>query len=84
VKAKAERRNYMLAYNHRDVLKQAERLDPDEQLLLLEELAAMIRRRGTVQRKKHSILELRGLGKEIWQDIDVDKYLEEERNSWDG
>jgi hypothetical protein len=74
----------MLAYTYRDILKQAEQLEPDEQLLLLEELAAMIRRQSAVQHKKHSILELRGLGKEIWQDIDVDKYLEEERNSWDG
>lgn len=30
-----------------------------------------------------SILELRGLGKELWQGIDVDEYLERERASWD-
>jgi hypothetical protein len=29
------------------------------------------------------ILELRGLGKEFWRSIDVEKYLREERNSWD-
>ncbi len=23
------------------------------------------------------------MGKELWEDIDVDKYIEEERNSWD-
>lgn len=26
---------------------------------------------------------LRGLGKEVWAGIDVDAYLEGERNSWD-
>jgi len=31
----------------------------------------------------HSILELEGLGKEIWEGIDVEKYIEEERNSWE-
>lgn len=36
-----------------------------------------------VARRQHSILELEGLGKELWQGIDVDQYLEEERNSWD-
>ena len=32
---------------------------------------------------RHSILELRGLGKEVWQGIDPKKYIEELRNEWD-
>lgn len=32
----------------------------------------------------HSIMELKGLGKELWQDVDVKKYIEEERSSWRG
>jgi len=36
--------------------------------------------RGDV--KKHSVLELRGLGKEYWRSIDVDAYIAEERASW--
>lgn len=31
---------------------------------------------------KHSLCELRGLGKELWQTIQVDTFLEEERNAW--
>lgn len=30
-----------------------------------------------------SILELRGLGKEIWADVDARRYLDEEHGSWD-
>ncbi len=30
-----------------------------------------------------NIMDLRGLGKEIWKGIDPAKYVEEERNSWD-
>jgi plasmid stability protein len=30
-----------------------------------------------------SILELRGLGKELWKGVDPAKYVDEERNSWD-
>lgn len=30
-----------------------------------------------------SILELQGLGKDLWRRLDVDRYLEEERMSWD-
>jgi hypothetical protein len=35
-------------------------------------------------RPKHRITEFKGLGKELWQGIDVEKYIDEERNSWDG
>jgi plasmid stability protein len=30
-----------------------------------------------------SIMELQGLGKEIWKDIDPDEYVKKERESWD-
>lgn len=30
-----------------------------------------------------SILDLEGLGKELWAGIDTDEYLEQERASWD-
>lgn len=52
------------------------------QVRLLEELATIVRYRVTTW-PKHSILEFEGLGKEIWQGIDVQKYIEEERNSWE-
>ena len=32
---------------------------------------------------KTSILELRGLGKELWEGIDPAEYIENERASWD-
>lgn len=68
---------------YREALERARQLTPDEQLELLEELAAMVRQKFTVK-PKHSIMELKGLGKEIWEGIDVEKYIEEERSSWDG
>ena len=33
---------------------------------------------------KHSILELIGLGKEVWEGVDADEYIDQERESWDG
>jgi hypothetical protein len=33
--------------------------------------------------KLHSILELRGLGKELWKDVDPVEYVRTERDSWD-
>jgi hypothetical protein len=32
---------------------------------------------------KHSIRELRGLGKHVWLDIDAQRYVDAERSSWD-
>jgi len=34
-------------------------------------------------RKLHSILELQGLGKELWKGIDTARYIDDERRSWD-
>jgi hypothetical protein len=73
----------MSTYAYREILNQAQHLTPDEQLQLLEDLAALIRQRGKT-RPKHSITELKGLGKEIWTGVDVEKYIDEERNSWEG
>jgi len=35
------------------------------------------------QRKTHSIMELKGLGAEIWKSESADEYLRKERESWD-
>ena len=32
---------------------------------------------------KRQLSELKGLGKELWQKVDVAKYLDEERSSWE-
>ena len=33
-------------------------------------------------KKPFSLRELRGLGKEIWEDVDVEDYIKKERDSW--
>jgi hypothetical protein len=55
----------------------------DEQLQLLKDLAELIRSQ-VISHDRHSIIELEGLGKEVWSGVDVEKYIDEERNSWDG
>ncbi len=68
---------------YEEVLNQVRLLELTDQVRLLEELATIVRYRVTAL-PKHSILEFEGLGKELWQGIDVEKYIDEERNSWDG
>ncbi len=52
-----------------------EKMTPDEQAAVLEVVRLMIRNRS----KEHSIMELEGLGKEIWQGIDAQEYVDELR-----
>ncbi|MCW3056006.1 MAG: hypothetical protein JWN14_5176 [Chthonomonadales bacterium] len=37
----------------------------------------------TIVLPKRSIMELHGLGKELWQGIDAQKHVDELRNEWD-
>lgn len=67
---------------YREVLEQVQKLTLEEQLQLLEDLAALIRQ-GIQTQRKHSITELRGLGKDTWKGVDIAKYIDDERNSWD-
>jgi hypothetical protein len=68
---------------YQDIRRQVEELTPDDQLRLLEELAIMVRRRILVKPRR-SIMELEGLGKETWQRLDAQEYINQERNSWNG
>jgi DNA-binding HxlR family transcriptional regulator len=69
----------MTAYQ--DIRRQIEDLTLDEQLRLLEELAAVVRYRIAAKTKRN-IMELEGLGKEVWRGLDAQKYVEQERASW--
>lgn len=68
---------------YRIVFIQVRQLSTDEQFRLLEDLAVMVRK-GTTRKPKHSITELEGLGKELWESVDVDEYIRQERGSWGG
>ncbi len=68
--------------SHSELLTLIQNLDTDEQLQLLEELAMIVR--SKVKKKKRSILELEGLGKEIWESIDAQEYVDRERDTWTG
>ncbi len=56
-------------------------LTDEERTQLLEELKSMVE--DVEKRPKHQITELQGLGKEIWEGIDAQEYVDRERSSWD-
>ena len=65
------------------LLRRVRELGLEEQLRLLEDVAACIRQR-TKEGAGRSILELQGLGQEIWRGVDATEYVARERASWDG
>ncbi|MCU0447114.1 MAG: hypothetical protein MUE85_19640 [Microscillaceae bacterium] len=60
-----------------------EQLSQAEQIELMALLDELIHKKETNSATKHQITELNGLGKEIWQNINIEQYLEEERKQWD-
>ena len=68
---------------YQEVRRQIESLTLDEQMQLMEELATIVNHR-TLAKPKRSIMELEGLGKDIWQGIDAQEYVNRERQSWNG
>jgi len=68
---------------YNQVISEIKTLNLSDQLRLLEEMAALIRKK-TNKTEPRSILELKGKGKNIWKGLNVKAYIDEERSSWDG
>ena len=68
---------------YNQVISEIKTLKLSDQLRLLEEMAALIRKKSS-ETKPRSILELKGKGKAIWKGLNVKAYIDEERSSWDG
>ncbi len=64
-----------------DILSQAKKLSAEQQNKLVDELSQLAGRKNG---GKHSILDLEGLGKEVWEGVDADQFVAEERDTWDG
>lgn len=56
-------------------------LSREDQRLLLDILQIELNN-GEGQGQQHSILELHGLGKEIWQGVDANEYVRTLREEW--
>lgn len=76
-----ETKNHRLSYE--DYAKGIRFLNPEEQLKLLDLISSNLRKAFKETKAQHSILELEGLGAEIWKDIDAQEYVRRERESWD-
>ncbi|QEC75869.1 hypothetical protein [Mucilaginibacter ginsenosidivorax] len=64
--------------NINEILLQVERLDKEDQLSLLEKLALMIRKSERKQ-KQTKLSSLSGIGSSLWSNLDIDEYVDQER-----
>jgi len=69
-----------MATSYEPILRDAESLGRADQLRLLSRLAEYLRLHAAPE-VPTIILELQGLGKEIWQDLDAQEYVDRERAS---
>lgn len=65
------------------VLREVGALSKPQQLRLLAHLNARLMGRISDE-SRTSILELQGLGREVWRDQDAQRYVNGERSSWNG
>lgn len=66
-----------------DYVNGIERLKPEEQLSLIEIISARLKKILKKKETKHRVTELEGLGAHLWKTIDAQRYINEERKSWD-
>jgi hypothetical protein len=69
--------------SYKEALDLAVSLSREDQLRLIEELTANAAKEE-YSGPRTSILELQRLGKEIWEGIDAQEYVRQERASWNG
>ena len=66
-----------------EVLEQAKALDLQERKQLVKLLIDTLDAPQQEQPRQRRITELRGLGKEIWEGIDAQEYVNQLRDEWD-
>ncbi|TWI91581.1 hypothetical protein LX66_0955 [Chitinophaga japonensis] len=62
-----------------EILYQVKQLDKEDQLSLLEKIVSLLKKEEAQAQHPVTISSLAGLGAEIWRNIDIDQYLENER-----
>ena len=72
----------MTAASYQHILMQVKQLEMIEQIRLLEAIAQLVQRETAVKSSR-SIRELRGLGKDVWNNLDAQEYVNQERSSWE-
>ena len=66
-----------------DILHKAQALTAEERRELIKMLVDTLGNPETNERQQHSLMELAGLGAEIWHGVDAQEYVDKLRSEWD-
>ncbi len=58
-------------------------LPPGERLRILALIGRDLAEKDAAGKSQRSLMELHGLGKEIWEGVDAQEYVDEMRKEWD-
>lgn len=72
-----------MASLYETVLREVETLSEAEQLQLVARVSARLHAHASLE-SSTSILDLQGLGGDIWRGLDAQDYVNHERSSWNG
>lgn len=72
-----------LTLSYEDYVDGIQYLEPEDQLRIVEIISANLKKSLRKKKQEHSLMELEGLGAEIWKDVDAYVYVSTERESWD-
>jgi len=64
------------------ITKEIEGLDYDNKINLMARMVSMLKW-TPISEKSHKITDLKGLGRDIWEHVDIENYIKKERESWD-
>lgn len=66
-----------------EILAEARSLSIEERKQLMKGLIDLLAEPFLPSPQHHRLRELRGLGKEIWQGVDAQAYIEQQRDEWE-
>ncbi|CAN5153823.1 hypothetical protein BH09BAC2_BH09BAC2_17450 [soil metagenome] len=61
-----------------DILTRVKKLDKEDQLNLIQKIALLLKKKETPENSV-CLTALTGLGSEVWKDVDIDNYIDGER-----
>ena len=68
--------------NSNNIIQEIEALDYTNKINVMSKIIAMLKH-STKETKPINITKIKGLGKEVWQDVNIENYIAKEREAWD-
>ena len=68
--------------NINNIIHEIETLDYTGKINIMSKIISMLKH-STTKQTSSKITSMKGLGKKVWQDVDVNDYIAKEREAWD-